>query len=37
MADRAPELCKDDAGFDREAFHQEFNAQVLEFFRHALH
>jgi predicted dienelactone hydrolase len=37
MANRAPELCKDDAGFDREAFHQEFNAQVLEFFRHALH
>jgi predicted dienelactone hydrolase len=37
MAQRAHELCTDLSDFDREAFHKEFNAQVLDFFRHALH
>jgi predicted dienelactone hydrolase len=37
MAQRAHELCTDPPGFDREAFHKEFNAQVLDFFRRALH
>jgi predicted dienelactone hydrolase len=37
MARRAHELCTDPPGFDREAFHGEFNARVLDFFRHALH
>ena len=37
MALRAPELCTDPSDFDREAFHKEFNAQVLDFFRQALH
>jgi hypothetical protein len=36
MARRAHELCTDPPDFDREAFHKEFNAQVLEFFRKAL-
>jgi predicted dienelactone hydrolase len=36
IARRAPELCTDSSGFDREAFHKEFNAQVLDFFRRAL-
>lgn len=29
----APELCSDAPGFDRVAFHREFNASVLAFFR----
>lgn len=37
MARRAPELCTDLSDFDRETFHKEFNAQVLDFFRGALH
>jgi predicted dienelactone hydrolase len=32
----AKEICTDPPGFDREAFHQEFNGQVVDFFRHAL-
>src|SRR5205085_1025913 len=36
VAQTAKEICTDRPGFDREAFHREFNAQVLEFFRHAL-
>lgn len=36
LAQSAKEICTDPPGFDREAFHQEFNAQVLDFFRHAL-
>jgi predicted dienelactone hydrolase len=32
----AGELCTDAAGFDREAFHKEWNAQVVEFFRRNL-
>jgi len=36
LARSAPDLCTDPTDFDREAFHREFNAQVLEFFRSAL-
>jgi predicted dienelactone hydrolase len=32
-AKRRPELCTDAPGFDRVAFHQQFNADVLAFFR----
>jgi predicted dienelactone hydrolase len=37
IARGAPELCTDRLDFDRQAFHKEFNAQVLDFFRRALH
>jgi predicted dienelactone hydrolase len=33
LADVAPEICRDAPGFDRVAFHQVFNAQVLAFFQ----
>jgi predicted dienelactone hydrolase len=34
MAERfAPEICRDPAGFDREAFHREFNPAVVAFFK----
>jgi predicted dienelactone hydrolase len=34
LAERfAPEICRDPAGFDRAAFHREFNAAVVAFFR----
>ena len=33
LADVAPEICRDAPGFDRAAFHQVFNAQVLAFFQ----
>jgi hypothetical protein len=36
LARSAQELCTDPPGFDREAFHTEFNAQVLDFFRRSL-
>lgn len=36
FARSARDLCTDPPGFDREAFHEEFNAQVVDFFRHAL-
>lgn len=36
LAASAHDICSDPSNFDREAFHKEFNAQVLEFFRHAL-
>jgi predicted dienelactone hydrolase len=36
FARNAHDLCTDPPGFDREAFHKQFNAQVLEFFRQAL-
>lgn len=32
----APEICKDGPGFDRTAFHQQFNAAVVAFFRQQL-
>jgi len=37
LAGSAHDICTDPPNFDREAFHKEFNALVLEFFRHALH
>jgi predicted dienelactone hydrolase len=33
LAKSRPELCTDAPGFDRAAFHQQFNADVLAFFR----
>ena len=33
LAKAEPELCTDAPGFDRVAFHQQFNADVLGFFR----
>ena len=36
LAAGAHDICTDPPNFDRAAFHKEFNAQVLEFFRHAL-
>jgi predicted dienelactone hydrolase len=36
LAARRPELCVDPPGFDRVAFHKQFNADVLAFFRQHL-
>jgi hypothetical protein len=33
LAKARPELCTDVPGFDRRAFHQQFDAEVLAFFR----
>jgi predicted dienelactone hydrolase len=33
LAKDRPEICTDAAGFDRVAFHKQFNAEVLAFFR----
>jgi predicted dienelactone hydrolase len=33
LAARAPAICVDAAGFDRVAFHRQFDADVLEFFQ----
>ncbi|MGE4592235.1 alpha/beta hydrolase family protein [Alcaligenes sp.] len=33
MAKRAPEICSDPPGFDRQVFHTELNSTVLAFFR----
>ncbi|WP_205618785.1 alpha/beta hydrolase family protein [Terasakiella pusilla] len=33
LAERAPALCKDSPNFDRAAFHQKFNANIISFFR----
>jgi predicted dienelactone hydrolase len=33
VAKAAPEICTDASGFDRAAFHKQFNADVLAFFR----
>jgi hypothetical protein len=33
MAKALPELCTDAPGFDRIAFHTDFNANVVAFFR----
>jgi predicted dienelactone hydrolase len=32
-AEEEPELCTDKTGFDRAAFHKQFNAEILAFFR----
>lgn len=34
---RPPALCRDEGTFDRKAFHQEMNAEVVQFFNGALH
>lgn len=36
LADAAPDICRDAPGFDRAAFHQAFNAQVVGFFQRHL-
>ena len=36
MVNRMDELCTDPEGFDRAEFHRQFDATVVEFFRHAL-
>ena len=36
MLQTAREVCADADGFDREAFHRTFNAQVVDFFRNSL-
>jgi predicted dienelactone hydrolase len=36
MAQAIPDICRDPPGFDRAAFHEKFNAQVLAFFRRHL-
>lgn len=36
LAKSAHDICVEPSNFDREAFHKEFNRQVLEFFRQAL-
>lgn len=36
LARSAHDICTDPPGFDREAFHKGFNAQVVDFFRQAL-
>lgn len=33
LAEAAPDICRDAAAFDRAAFHQVFNAQVVAFFQ----
>lgn len=33
LAEVAPDICRDAPGFDRAAFHKEFNAQVVAFFQ----
>jgi predicted dienelactone hydrolase len=36
LAEHLPRFCADPAGFDRAAFHRDFNAGVLRFFREHL-
>lgn len=36
QAEAAPAICRDAAGFDRAAWHRDFNAAVVAFFRNAL-
>ena len=36
LAKTAPEICSDEPGFDRMAFHADFNTKVLAFFREHL-
>jgi predicted dienelactone hydrolase len=37
LAALAPRICDDPSGFDRAAFHQAFNAEIVRFFRSKLH
>ncbi len=36
LAEAVPDICTDPAGFDRGAFHKDFDSQVLAFFRKTL-
>ena len=36
LAKAVPDICTDPAGFDRDSFHKDFDAQVLAFFRKTL-
>ena len=36
LASRAPLICADRLGFDRAAFHTEFNRDIVTFFRRSL-
>jgi predicted dienelactone hydrolase len=36
MAERLPEICVSEPGFDRTAFHKQFDAAVVGFFRRTL-
>jgi predicted dienelactone hydrolase len=36
MATLVPDICKDPPDFDRAAFHREFNATVVAFFKQKL-
>lgn len=36
MAERLPEICVSEPGFDRAAFHERFNRAVVKFFKRAL-
>jgi len=36
LTERAPEICQDPPAFDRAAFHRDFNAAVVAFFRQQL-
>jgi predicted dienelactone hydrolase len=36
LVERRPDVCADAPGFDRAAFHREFNAAAIEFFRRHL-
>jgi len=36
LAERVPEICQDPPGFDRTAFHRDFNAAVVGFFQKQL-
>jgi hypothetical protein len=33
LAQTAPDICTDQSGFDRAAFHREFNAAVVKFLQ----
>ncbi|MBW5440919.1 hydrolase [Bradyrhizobium canariense] len=36
FAEKLPRFCADPPGFDRRAFHREFNASIIDFFRETL-
>ena len=36
LAERVPDICQDPPGFDRTAFHRDFNAAVVGFFQKQL-
>lgn len=36
LAKQVPQICTDDSNFDREAFHRDFNREVIAFFKRCL-